>query len=120
MASNGPADDFAKDLAKGDFDKAATELKKLMEKLQSGKMTEGDKKALQEQLKEMSKQLEKLANLDQRKKQLEEARKNGGLSEEQFNREMSKLEDQAKSLQQLKQIASKLGQAGDQLQKGDL
>jgi len=120
MASNGPADDFAKDMAKGDFDKAATELKKIQEKLLSGKMTDADKKALQEQLKEMSKQLEKLANLDQRKKQLEEARKNGGLSEDQFNREMAKLEDQAKSLKQLQQLAQKLGQAGDQLQKGDM
>src|SRR5262245_56714759 len=120
MASNGPADDFAKNMAKGDFDKAASELKRLQEKLQSGNMTEADKKALQEQLKEMSKQLEKLANLEQRKKELEAARKNGGLSQEQFNREMAKLEDQAKALKQLQQVASKLGQAGEQLQKGDL
>ncbi len=120
MASNGPADDFAKDMAKGDFMKAANELKKLQEKLKSGQMTPGDKKALKEQLSEMSKQLEKLANLDQRKKQLEEAQKNGGLSKEQFNKEMAKLEEQAKSLKQLQQLASKLGQAGEQLQKEDL
>lgn len=120
MTSNGPAEDFARDLARGDFDKAATELQKLREKLQSGKMTEADKKALQQQLAEMSKQLEKLANLEQRKKQLEEAKKNGGLSKEQFEREMAKLEDQAKSLKQLQQLASKLGQAGQQLQKGDM
>ena len=73
MASSGPADDFAKDLAKGDFQKAAKELKKLQEKLTSGKMTEAEKKALKEQLGEMAKQLEKLANLDERRKQLEEA-----------------------------------------------
>ena len=47
MASNGPADEFMKDLAKGDFEKAAKELKKLQEKLASGKMTEQEKKALQ-------------------------------------------------------------------------
>lgn len=120
MASNGPADDFAKDMAKGDFMKAANELKKLQEKLKSGQMTEADKKALQQQLAQMSKQLEKLANLDQRKKQLEEARKNGGLSQEQFNKEMAKLEEQAKSLKQLQQLASKLGQAQESLQKNDL
>ena len=61
--------------------KAAKELKKLQEKLASGKMTEAEKKALKEQLGEMAKQLEKLANLDERKKQLEEARKNGGLTQ---------------------------------------
>ena len=120
MANNGPADEFARDMAKGDFQKAAEQLKKMQEKLASGKMSEQDKKALQEQLKEMAKQLEKLANLDQRKKQLEEARKNGGLSQEQFEREMAKLEEQSKSLKQLQQLASKLGQAGEQLQKGDM
>jgi hypothetical protein len=120
MASNGPADDFARDMAKGDFQKAADELQKLQEKLKSGKMTEADKKGLQEQLKEMSKQLEKLANLDERKKQLEEARKNGGLSEAQFKQEMAKLDEQGKGLKQLQQLASKLGQAGEQMQQGDL
>lgn len=120
MASSGPADEFARDLAKGNFLKAAEELKKIQEKLKSGKMTEADKKGLQQQLKEMSKQLEKLANLDQRKQQLEEARKNGGLSEEQFKQEMAKIEEQAKGLQQLQKMASKLGQAGEQMEKGDL
>jgi hypothetical protein len=120
MASNGPADDFARSMMKSDFEKAAAELKKLQDKIASGKLTEKDKKALTEQLQQMAKQLEKLANLDQRKKQLQEAMKNGGLSKEQFEREMAKLEDQAKSLKQLQQLASKLGQAGQQLQKGDL
>lgn len=120
MASNGPADDFARDMAQGDFQKAAEQLQKLQEKLKSGKLSEADKKGLQEQLKEMSKQLEKLANLDERKQQLQEARKNGGLSEDQFKQEMAKLEDQAKSLKQLQQLASKLGQAGAQMEKGDL
>ena len=78
--SQGPADQFAKDLARGDFKKAAEQLQKLQEKLQSGKMTEAEKKALKEQLGEMAKKLNELANLEQRKKQLEEARKNGGLS----------------------------------------
>jgi hypothetical protein len=119
MASQGPADQFAKDLAKGDFKKAAEQLQKLQEKLQSGKMNEAEKKALKEQLAEMSKKLNELANLDQRKKQLEEARKNGGLSEKQFQREMDKLNEQTKSLKQLQQLAGKLGKAAEALQKGD-
>ena len=45
MGSKGPADQFVKDLAKGDFKKAADELKKMQEKLSSGKMSETDKKA---------------------------------------------------------------------------
>ncbi|WP_422926231.1 hypothetical protein [Singulisphaera sp. PoT] len=120
MANNGPADEFAKDIAKADFAKAANELKKLQEKLKSGTMSEPEKKALKDQLSQMSKQLDKLANMDQRKKQLEEALKNGGLNQEQFDKEMSKLQEQAKSLKQLQQLASKLGQAQDALQKNDM
>ncbi len=47
MASQGPADQFVKDLAHGDFKKAAEQLQKLQEKLASGKMTEAEKKALE-------------------------------------------------------------------------
>src|SRR5207237_1871338 len=101
MGSQGPADQFAKDLARGDFKKAAQELQKLQEKMQSGKLTEAEKKALKEQLAEMAKKLNALANLEQRKKQLEEARKNGGLSQQQYEREMQKLQEQAKGLKQL-------------------
>ena len=119
MAGSGPASDFTKDLAKGDFRKAAEELKKLREKLQAGKMSEADKKAFKEQLGDMTKALQKLANLDQRKKQLEEARKNGGLSQEQFQKEMAKLNDQAKGLESLQKLAAKLGEAQSGLEKGD-
>jgi hypothetical protein len=119
LGSQGPADQFAKDLARGEYDKAAQALKKLQEKLQSGKMTESEKKALKEQLSEMAKKLHDLANLEQRKKQLEEARKNGGITKEQYEREMQKLEEQSKGLQQLKQLANKLSQAQEALQKGD-
>ena len=42
---------------------SASELKKIQEKLQSGKMTEADKKALQEQLQEMASQLQELESL---------------------------------------------------------
>ena len=119
LSSNGPGEQFAKDLAKGDFMKAANELKKLQEKLAKGQLTEADKKKLTEQLGEMAKQLQKLANLDERKKQLEEARKNGGLSKEQFEQEMAKLEEQSKSLKKLSQMASKLAEAQQALQKGD-
>ncbi len=120
MASQGPADKFAKDLAKGDFMKAASELKKLQEKLKSDKMTAAEKKAMKEQLVDMAKQLQKLANLDERRKQLEEAKKNGGLSKEQFEQEMAKLDMQAKNLQKLAKMAEQLAAAGEKMEKGDM
>jgi hypothetical protein len=119
LGNQGPGDQFAKDLAKGDFKKAAEQLQKLQEKIQSGKLNDVEKKALKEQLAEMSKKLGELANLEERKKQLEEARKNGGLTEQQFQREMDKLNEQSKSLKQLKQLSEKLSKAADALQKGD-
>ena len=120
MAKSGPAEEFAKDLAKGDFMKAVQELKKLQEKLKSGKMTEAEKKALKEQIGQMAKQLEKLANLDERKKQLEQALKNGGLSKEQFAKEMAKLEEQAKGLKAMQKLAEKLDQVQQAMEKGDM
>src|SRR5262249_20896871 len=95
LGSQGPADQFAKDLARGNFEKAASELKRLQEKLASGKMSEAEKKALKDQLNEMAKKIHELANLEQRKKQLEEARKNGGITQQQFEREMQKLQEQS-------------------------
>ena len=119
MSSSGPADDFQKALSKGDFEKAAKELNQIKEKLANGKMTEKDKEALKQQIGEMSQQLQKLANLEQRKKQLEEAQKNGGLSKEQFEKEMAKLNDQAKNLEKLQKMAAQLAKAHDEMAKGD-
>jgi myosin heavy subunit len=120
LGSQGPADEFAKELARGDFQKAAQQLQKLQEKLQSNKLNEAEKKALKEQLGEMAKKLNDLANMEQRKKQLEEARKNGGLSQQQYEREMEKLQEQAKGLKQLQQLANKMSQAQEAIQKGDM
>jgi hypothetical protein len=120
MSSEGPADDFAKDMAKGDFAKAAQDLKKLQEKLTSGKMTDKEKQELRAQLEEMKKQLEKLANLEQRKKQVEQAYKNGGLTKEQYDQQMAKLQEQSKQLKKLEQMAQQLGQAAQQMSKNDM
>jgi hypothetical protein len=120
LTGQGPAEDFAKDMAKGDFAKAAQDLKKLQEKLTSGKMTDAEKKELRGQLEEMKKQLEKLANLEQRKKQLEQAYKNGGLTKDQYEQQMAKLQDQSKQLKKLEQMAQQLAQAGAQLSKNDM
>ena len=119
MGQNGPADQLAKELAHGDFKKAAEQLKELQEKLQKGELALAETKALQDQLAEMSKKLKEIANMDERKRQLEQAQKNGGLSKEQYEREMEKLKQQSEGFQQLQQIVSKLRQAQESLQKGD-
>ncbi len=120
MNKDGPAGDFMKDLAKGDFDKAAKDLKKIQEKLASGKMTEQEKKALKDQLGEVSKQLKQAANLEQRQKQLEQAKKNGGLTEKQFQQEMAKLQEQKKGLENLQKLAQQLANAEKKMGEGDM
>ena len=106
MASDGPARRLRQGPGQGGLREGRRELKQIKEKLASGKMTEKEKEQLKQQVGQMAKELEKLANLDQRKKQLEEAKKNGGLSQEQFDKEMAKLNDQAKGLENLKKMAA--------------
>lgn len=120
MSSDGPADEFARDLAKGDFNQAAKQVEKLKEALQKGKLSDEDKKKLAEQLGEMKQQLEKMANLEERKKQLEEAKKSGAMSQEQFDRQMAQLNDQAQDLKKLQQLAQNLANAQQQMQQGDM
>ncbi|WP_240911471.1 hypothetical protein [Paludisphaera soli] len=119
MGEKGPADQLAKELARGDFAKAMEQVKQLEEKLKSDKLSEGEKKALEKQLGEAAKKLADAANMAERKKQLDEARKNGGLNEEQYQREMEKLQQQAQNLQQLQKLAEKVAQAQEAMKQGD-
>lgn len=119
MSNNGPADEFAKDLAKGDFEKAAKEMKQLADKLKSGKLNEAEKKALKDQLNEMKQQMDKLANMEQRKKQLEEAKKSGAITKEQYQQQMDKLAEQSKNLQKMADMAQQLQKAADALAQND-
>lgn len=73
---DGPLTDLSLQLAKGDFQKASAELSKLLEKVQSGQLSDEQKAKLAEQLKQMQAQLEKLA-ADQ--KELEKALEKAGL-----------------------------------------
>lgn len=119
LAKQGPADEFLKDLAKGDFQKAAQEMKSLQEKLAKDKLSEQEKKALKDQLQEMKEQLQKQANMEDRRKQLEEAKKNGTLSEKQYQEEMEKLDRQASNMKQLQKLADQLAKAQQAMEKGD-
>ena len=120
MASDGPADDFAKELAKGKFEEAASELKSLAEKAQDGKLTDQEKKQLQQQLGEMAKQLEKMASQEEKKKQLDEALKNGGLTKQQYQEEMAKLNQQAANMKQIQELAKQMQQAQQAMKDGNM
>ena len=116
----GPADKFNRDLAKGDFQQAADEMKQLAQKLADGKLGEPEKKELAKQLGAMKEQLEKLADMQQRKQQLDEALKNGGITKQQHEKQMAKLAEQAKDMKQLKEMAKALAEAQKSMTQGDL
>ena len=120
LAGDGPADDFARDLARGEFQKAAEQIKAMREKMTSGQLTEADKEALKEQLQKMAENLKQMANLDQKREMLEAARKNGGLSQQQYEEELAKLNQQAQNLQQLQKLAEQLSQSQQALSQGDM
>lgn len=79
----GPLAEMSRELAKGNFSKAAKELAEQMKKAQTGEMSEKDKKALAEQLQKLSEQLAKIGE-DQKKaeKELEKAGLNKELAKD--------------------------------------
>ncbi len=120
MSGGGPAEEFARELARGDFQQAAEKLKDLQQKLAKNQLSEAEKKQLMQQLGQMKEQLQQVANLQERRKMLEEARKNGGLSQQEYERQMAKLDAQAQQLQQLQKLSEKLGAAQMAMQQGDM
>ncbi len=120
LGKGGPADSFAKELAKGDYQKAAEQLKQLGEKLAKGELSEPQKEQLKQQLGAMKQQLEQMANQEQRQQQLKEALEKGQISKEMFEQQMAKLQQQSQQMQQLQGLASKLGEAQKQMAQGDM
>ncbi|HEU5118812.1 MAG TPA: hypothetical protein VFT74_19625, partial [Isosphaeraceae bacterium] len=120
LGTSGPADEFAKELAKGDFAKAAEALKDLQQKLAENKLTEKEKKELRQQLSALKNQLNKMANQEERKKQIEEAKAKGQISEQEYKKQMEKLQQQAQDMKALSKLASKLGQCEQAMANGDM
>ena len=120
----GPADKFAQAVSRGDFQKAAEELKKLQAELASGKLDEKQKAELAKQLDQMKEKLGKLADahakaeedLKQRAKQLRQA---GQVAEaNKLEEQLQKLQEQGPQMQKIKDLADKLGQCSKCLKKG--
>ena len=120
LGRNGPADEIARELARGDFAKAAEKMQELREKMAKGEMSPQEKQELQEQLKTLQKRIEQVANQEERRKELEEARAKGQISEQTYQEQKQKLDQQAESMKGLKQLAEKLSQAQEQMASGDM
>lgn len=79
----GPAEEFARSLARGKFADAKEALNELAKQVKSGEMSSEQKTQAAQQLKALAEQMEALA---EQKEQLEEALKQAGMSEEQASK----------------------------------
>jgi hypothetical protein len=120
-----PADKFAKAVNRGDFAKAAEELKNLKNELEKGKLDEKQKADLANQIDQMKEQLDKQVqagreaqhDLEQRAEQL---RKSGQLAEaNKLEEQLAKLREKLPQLDQMNDMAKKLGQCSKCMHEGD-
>jgi hypothetical protein len=121
---HGPADKFAKALARGDMKKAADELKKLKDELENGKMDQKQKDELAKQIEQMKNKLDQQAKAQQAaqqdlKKRADQLRQAGQMEQaNQLEEQLAKLAQQMPQMQKLQDLAQKLGQCSKCLRDG--
>lgn len=122
---HGPADQFAKEMANGDFDKALDELKDIQKALEQNKLDDKQKEQLAKQLEQMKDKIEKMAEAHQKaqdelQKKANEARKNGNKEEaEKIEEQLRQMQNQNKQMEQMKNMAKQMGQCAQCLKQGD-
>jgi len=115
----GPAKDLQKALAQGKLEDAQEELDKLAKKLKNNELTGKEKEQLAKQLKDVQNKLQRLAQNKDKEDKLEQLRREGKIDEETLKREMEQLKKDSKKLQDLQDLAQKVGQCQQCLKKGD-
>jgi len=124
--NRGPADQFAKAVREGDFNKAKDELEKIEERFDKGDLNDEDKQKLAEQLDKMREKLEDLAAAHQAAQEdiqdrIRQAEENGQFGEAaKLQQQLDRLARQAPQMQQLQQMANQLGQCAQCLKDGNL
>jgi hypothetical protein len=122
----GPADKFAQAMSKGDFQQAAEQLKKIQDQLAGGKLDEKQKEQLAKQIDQMQEKLNKMAEArkDAQKdlqKRLDQARQAGQMEEaSKLEEQLQKILGQGPQMEQLQQLAEKLGQCSKCMKDGNL
>ncbi len=121
----GPGDKLAKDLKNGNFDKALKEIEKLQSQLAQGQLDPQTQKQLAEQLNAMKDALDKIAGAQQKmqeelQKKLAEANKAGDQeTAKKIEKQLQAMGQKQSQMDQLRQMAAKLGEAGKEMQKGN-
>ncbi len=122
----GPADEMAEALKKGDFEKAAEEAKKLMEKMQSGEgLSKEDMQKLEKQMQQLEKALSEAAQAHEDakqslEKQMKQAEAAGDMQKAaQLERKLSEMQSKDSQMQQMQELADSLSQCKECMSKGD-
>ncbi len=121
----GPAQQFAKAIARGDFKEAAEKLEEMKDKLEGGDLDEQQKKELADQLDKMKDKIQKAADAQQAAREdleqrIEELCENGQTGEaDKLQNQLDKLMDQPQ-IDGLNDLASQLGDCAQAMQDGQL
>ena len=124
--SRGPADRFAKAVARGDFQNALEELKKLQDNIAKGKLTEQERQALAQQMDQMKQNLQKLADAHRQaqenlERQIRQAEQMGQKQQaDQLREQLAQLREKQPQMEQLQDMANKLGQCAQCMKDGQL
>ena len=97
----GPAEELARQLARGDFAAAKQELDQLAQKMSSGEMDAATREQLAEQLKNMEAQLQKIAD---ERSSLEQALQQAGMGKEQAEQLAQQMAENAGNPQAMQQM----------------
>jgi chemotaxis protein histidine kinase CheA len=122
---NGPADELAEALKKGDFEKAEDALQELMENIKGGKMDQSQIEKLEKQLEQLSNALKQAADAHEQAKQnlqeqIKQAQKNGDNQKAgELQRKLEQMQAMDSSMAQMQQMADMLSQCQNCMKNGD-
>jgi len=124
--ARGPEDKLLDAISRGDFKKAIQELEALKTKLADGKMTDEERENLAKQLGAMKEKLQNLVDAHREaeedlQKNIDRLRQGGQFNEaDKLQEQLDKLRSQLPEIDQLEDLANKLGQCGQCLKQGQL
>lgn len=98
----GPAQELARAMARGEFDKAREELSNLAQQLRDGELSEEQKEQLQKQMENLGKQLEQLS---EQRKAMEQALRQAGMNSDDAKKLAMDPEALQKALEQMQNMS---------------
>jgi len=119
----GPADKMIKAIKRGDLKSAIKEIKKMQDRMKSGKMSEKDRKRLAKQLQNMQQKMQQMVQAQKKakaalKKKIQQLQKQGKLSEAgKLQQQLNQMQQQDQQMSRMSKMAKSLGECAQCLQK---